>query len=246
MRGRDQFRRQRGANSFTLIELLVVIAIIAILVSMLLPALTGAKRQGQATQCRSNLKEIGLAIFFYSDDNNDQLPFAWWYYAPFDSADSNNFETLLMPYIQAPVFRAGTTTSNSDFAKNIFRCPTRLLENHYRQYKDYPGFANPWKISYAMSQYTLAAYPPSVTSPKTAKLQSVPNPSQTLGAVDVSYELNHPAVTRLDQEADKTWDIGYKHGQPHPQGNANADFFDGHVGDFSSRRTNGIILNFKQ
>jgi len=207
--------------------------------------LSRAKREGHATLCRSNLKEIGLAIFLYGDDNGDQLPFAWWYNAAFDSADSNNFETLLIPYVQRNVFRAGTTTANSDFAKSIFRCPTRILENHYRQYRNYPGFANPWKISYAMSQYTLLSYPPSVTSPKTAKLTSVRTPSQSLGVVDVSYELNHPAVIRLDQNADKTWDVGYKHGRAHPAGLANADFLDGHVSFFSTKRTNGVVMDLK-
>ncbi len=58
------------ANSFTLIELLVVIAIIAILAAMLLPALQGARKRSQTSQCSSNLKQIGGALLSYSSDFN--------------------------------------------------------------------------------------------------------------------------------------------------------------------------------
>ena len=64
----------RSTLRFTLIELLVVIAIIAILVSMLLPALSTARESGRRTACLNNQKQTGLTLHMFANDNDEALP----------------------------------------------------------------------------------------------------------------------------------------------------------------------------
>ncbi len=72
---------------FTLIELLVVIAIIAILASMLLPALSKAREKARSIACVNQMKTVGLAVTMYADQNDDWLPF----YGKDANANPNTF-----------------------------------------------------------------------------------------------------------------------------------------------------------
>src|SRR5688572_25470578 len=105
------FHSSRGSvvspsrRGFTLIELLVVIAVIAVLIALLLPAVQQAREAARRTQCKNNLKQIGLAMHNYHDTYTTLPLSSSWELGPGDCFALRTWSVRILPYLeQAPLF----------------------------------------------------------------------------------------------------------------------------------------------
>jgi prepilin-type N-terminal cleavage/methylation domain-containing protein/prepilin-type processing-associated H-X9-DG protein len=124
----------RSARGFTLVELLVVIGIIALLMSILLPALNKARSAASLVQCQSNLKQLGIATRLYASVNRDSLPYGFWDGSRLDGTDSGGKSARASHWVlllqSAMNSKAGAnwndatnSKANTSKLRDLFLCP---------------------------------------------------------------------------------------------------------------------------
>ncbi len=189
-------------QAFTLIELLVVIAVIAILAGMLLPALARARQSARATECLSQMRQLGLAVGLYADDNNDTFPRSQ--HSAFASGDLP-WERSLAPFL------GSSTTLWTNLLRGVYHCPSdRRTE--------------PW--SYGLNvYYELGPDDDYCGKPQTwRRLTQVPHPSGTILYAESLSSADHLMPNYWQTPADAVDVAQTRHGT-----GANYIFADGHA-----------------
>ena len=125
----------KAPRAFTLVELLVVIAIIAILASLLLPALSKAKEKGRSASCINSLRQMGIASKLYADDHEGRFCFT------FQVRGNNVFRkawfNFLQPYQQTTNLLL--CPSKTKKFKELVQCVAQMKKSHYAAVALFPS-----------------------------------------------------------------------------------------------------------
>ena len=202
--------------AFTLIELLVVIAIIAILAAMLLPALSKAKQKAQATYCLNSLRQNGLAIQMYADDNIGVLVPAQYK----DSLGNSFFWFVQLSSYLGKTVQNANQLNYTNSASVTWGCPT-YLQNPALNYQgvvssSYPGYGMTYWPDLPNS--TAANSPANPTS-YPQKIFKIDNITSKSGRIMIGDDFDW-----------EMWDFSKNNSSRiRHNGNANYVFFDYHV-----------------
>lgn len=200
----------RRCGAFTLIELLAVIAIIGILTAMLLPALARAKAKGKAAACAGQLRQIGLALRMYADED----PRGWLPGSTHGAAHTNSWIFTLAPYL-GQVDRVRICPADPRGAERLANRGTSYVLNEYLVVEAIDEFGQPLP-----------------GDPAARKLDALRQPSETFVAFETADRAG--TGTGQDHTHSRNWPAGWSSVladiQPDRHGaGANYLFADGHV-----------------
>jgi hypothetical protein len=210
-----------------LIELLVVIAIIAILASMLLPALARAKAKGQTARCLSNVRQMGIALLLYCGDYRDKLPRTHTWNWPSVQTDpfqkpgiTSNWAQAIAPYLgsaQATNARVFVCPMTQSFGKVYVGAMMDMSFQGYMM-NGYLGWSRPVSLSDVKSASTTVMDGDSPVNTNTANYgldeggQSTPGAEGMYDWADDLFAWRYVSVTKNKGPHDSGIDINYVDG----------------------------------
>ncbi|WP_432798663.1 type II secretion system protein [Poriferisphaera sp. WC338] len=224
-----------GKRAFTLIELLVVISIIALLIGILLPALSSARKTAQSIQCASNLRQLATGDHVFAADHKGYMIKSWFNHGPAldESEWGHHWPTLGWDYI---------LSSTLNFDQEFFRCPVDDSDTYRGRWSDVHQPTDPevdnipasYRLNTSHTDAEENPNPPLAWASRfnAVRLEDVPLASQSIRIMDTraaegaphhvaTFENHGNEGVHLEEKNTMAW---ARH-----MGAANYSFIDGHV-----------------
>lgn len=138
------YRSPASARGFSLIDVLVTISVIAVLISIMLPSLAGVRETTRQVICRNNIRQLGIGMFLYADDNRDLLPLS--FYTPSIQTDDFHMSNVVRRQGNPASWEGLGLLFSKDYlpAPGVFYCPSHSgdhpLARYERSWPDNPGY----------------------------------------------------------------------------------------------------------